>query len=54
MTNDDNGYDASDYHAIMDEFGTLAHWERVLGEVHRRGIRLVMDLVVNHRSDEHP
>jgi oligo-1,6-glucosidase len=52
--NDDNGYDISDYRDIMDEFGTLADWEEMLAEMHKRGIRLVMDLVVNHTSDEHP
>jgi oligo-1,6-glucosidase len=52
--NDDNGYDISNYHDIMDEFGTLADWEEMLSEMHRRGIKLVMDLVVNHTSDEHP
>ena len=52
--NDDNGYDISDYQDIMDEFGTLADWEELLAEMHQRGIRLVMDLVVNHTSDEHP
>ncbi len=52
--NDDNGYDISDYQDIMHEFGTLADWEKLLAEMHRRGIRLVMDLVVNHTSDEHP
>jgi len=52
--NDDNGYDISDYQDIMDEFGTLADWEELLAEMHRRGIKLVMDLVVNHTSDEHP
>lgn len=51
--NDDNGYDISDYHAIMDEFGTLADWEELLAGLHARGIKLVMDLVVNHTSDEH-
>lgn len=51
--NDDNGYDISDYRDIMDEFGTLADWEVLLAEMHRRGIKLVMDLVVNHTSDEH-
>ncbi len=51
--NDDNGYDISDYQAIMAEFGTLADWEEMLDEMHRRGIKLVMDLVVNHTSDEH-
>ena len=52
--NDDNGYDISDYQDIMDEFGTLADWDELLAEMHERGIRLVMDLVVNHTSDEHP
>ncbi len=52
--NDDNGYDISDYQAIMTEFGTLADWEELLQALHARGIRLVMDLVVNHTSDEHP
>jgi oligo-1,6-glucosidase len=51
--NDDNGYDISDYRNIMDEFGTLSDWEELLAEMHKRGIRLVMDLVVNHTSDEH-
>jgi oligo-1,6-glucosidase len=51
--NDDNGYDISDYQGIMDEFGTLADWEELLAEMHRCGLRLVMDLVVNHTSDEH-
>ncbi len=52
--NDDNGYDISDYQDIMDEFGTLADWEELVDGMHARGIRLVMDLVVNHTSDEHP
>jgi oligo-1,6-glucosidase len=52
--NDDNGYDISDYRDIMDEFGTLADWDELLAGMHRRGIKLVMDLVVNHTSDEHP
>jgi oligo-1,6-glucosidase len=51
--NDDNGYDISDYQDIMDEFGTLADWEVMLDGMHQRGIKLVMDLVVNHSSDEH-
>src|SRR5215467_14334984 len=46
--NDDNGYDISNYQDIMDEFGTLADWTELLAEMHKRGIRLVMDLVVNH------
>ena len=52
--NDDNGYDISDYQDIMHEFGTLADWEELLAEMHKRSMRLVMDLVVNHTSDEHP
>jgi oligo-1,6-glucosidase len=51
--NDDNGYDISDYKDIMDEFGTMADWDKLLEEMHNRGIRLIMDLVVNHSSDEH-
>ena len=51
--NDDNGYDISDYRDIMDEFGTMQDWEMMLREMHNRGIKLVMDLVVNHSSDEH-
>lgn len=52
--NDDNGYDISNYRDIMAEFGTLADWEALLAGVHARGMRLIMDLVVNHTSDEHP
>ena len=52
--NDDNGYDISDYRNIMDEFGTMEDWENLLNEMHQRGIKLIMDLVVNHTSDEHP
>ena len=52
--NDDNGYDISDFQAIMDEFGTMADFDRMLGEAHKRVLRVVMDLVVNHTSDEHP
>ena len=52
--NDDNGYDISDYRDIMDEFGTLADWQELLDGMHQRGIKLIMDLVVNHSSDEHP
>lgn len=51
--NDDNGYDISDYQAIMDEFGTMADFDELLAGAHERGIRIVMDLVVNHTSDEH-
>lgn len=51
--NDDNGYDIRDYDKIMEEFGTMEDFEQLLAEVHRRGMRLIMDLVVNHTSDEH-
>ncbi len=51
--NDDNGYDISDYQAIMEEFGTMEDFDEMLAAAHARGIRLVMDLVVNHTSDEH-
>ena len=51
--NDDMGYDISDYRGIMDDFGTLADWDELVAGLHRRGIRLIMDLVVNHTSDEH-
>ncbi|MET7297429.1 alpha-glucosidase [Embleya sp. NPDC005575] len=51
---DDNGYDISDYRDIEPMFGTLADFDRLLAAVHERGMRLVMDLVVNHTSDEHP
>ncbi len=50
---DDNGYDISDYRAIDPKFGTMADWEEMLREMHARGMRLLMDLVVNHTSDEH-
>lgn len=51
--NDDNGYDISDYEDIMDEFGTMADMEELIVEADKRGIKIVMDLVVNHTSDEH-
>ena len=51
---DDMGYDISDYHEIDPIFGTMADLDELLEEVHRRGMKLVMDLVVNHTSDEHP
>ncbi len=51
--NDDNGYDISDYQAIMEEFGTMEDFDEMLDAAHKRGIRIVMDLVVNHTSDEH-
>ena len=52
--NDDNGYDISDYRAIMTEFGTMADFEELLREAHARGLKIMLDLVVNHTSDEHP
>ncbi|MCX6217283.1 alpha-glucosidase [Spirosoma sp.] len=51
--NADNGYDVSDYEAIMPEFGTMADFDNLLAGVHQRGMRLILDLVVNHSSDEH-
>ena len=51
--NDDNGYDISDYQAIMEEFGTMEDFDELLLEAHKRGLKIVMDLVVNHTSDEH-
>jgi oligo-1,6-glucosidase len=51
--NDDNGYDISDYRAIMREMGSMADFDAMLEGMHRRGIKLIMDLVVNHSSDEH-
>lgn len=52
--NDDNGYDISDYQQIMQEFGTMEDWEQLCAECHQRNIKVIMDLVVNHSSDEHP
>ncbi|MFC7371849.1 alpha-glucosidase [Fictibacillus iocasae] len=51
--NDDNGYDISDYQDIMDDFGTMADFDQLLKEVHDRGMKLIIDLVLNHTSDEH-
>jgi len=51
--NDDNGYDVSDYRNIMKDFGTMDDFDQLLKGLHARGIRLIMDLVVNHSSDEH-
>lgn len=51
--NDDNGYDISDYRSIMKEFGTMEDFDALLKGLHQRGIKLVMDMVVNHSSDEH-
>ncbi|MES5953146.1 alpha-glucosidase [Bacillus fungorum] len=52
--NDDNGYDISDYQDIMDEFGTMEDFDALLDEVHKRDMKLIIDLVINHTSDEHP
>ena len=52
--NDDNGYDIKDYRAIMEDFGTMADFDALLAAAHRMGLKIVMDLVVNHTSDEHP
>ena len=51
--NDDNGYDISDYQDIMDDFGNMDDFDALLKEAHEHGIKIVMDLVVNHTSDEH-
>ncbi|WP_144479287.1 alpha-glucosidase [Cytobacillus oceanisediminis] len=51
--NDDNGYDISDYQDIMDEFGTMEDFDQLLAETHKRGMKLIIDLVINHTSDEH-
>ena len=51
--NDDNGYDIRDYYKIMDEFGTMKDFDKLLNELHKRDMKLIMDLVVNHTSDEH-
>lgn len=51
--NDDNGYDISDYKAIMKDFGTMEDFDQLLQEVHKRKMKLIMDLVINHTSDEH-
>ncbi len=51
--NDDNGYDISNYRGIMKEFGTMEDFDRMLDRAHELGLKIVMDLVVNHTSDEH-
>ncbi|WP_286230950.1 glycoside hydrolase family 13 protein [Neobacillus mesonae] len=51
--NDDNGYDISDYQEIMAEFGTMSDFDQLLDETHKRGMKLILDLVINHTSDEH-
>ncbi|MDY3917601.1 MAG: alpha-glucosidase [Candidatus Limivivens sp.] len=52
--NDDNGYDISNYRGIMKDFGSMEDFDGMLAAAHERGIKIVMDLVVNHTSDEHP
>ncbi|GGR40058.1 glycoside hydrolase family 13 protein [Deinococcus ruber] len=52
--NDDNGYDISDYRAILPEFGTLADFQELLAKAHDYGLKVMLDLVVNHSSDQHP
>lgn len=52
--NDDNGYDISDYRDILEEFGTMEDFDNLLLETHKRGMKLIIDLVINHTSDEHP
>ncbi|MBE6041769.1 MAG: alpha-glucosidase, partial [Clostridiales bacterium] len=51
--NDDNGYDISDYRDIMDEFGTMADMDELISEVHKRGMKIILDLVPNHTSTSH-
>ncbi len=52
--NDDNGYDISDYYDIMDEFGTMEDMDNLIAEAKKRDIKIIMDMVFNHTSDEHP
>ena len=52
--NDDNGYDISDFRDIHEDFGTMEDFETLMKEVHARGMKLIIDLVLNHTSDEHP
>ncbi|WP_349408480.1 alpha-glucosidase [Pseudalkalibacillus sp. SCS-8] len=52
--NDDNGYDISDYYSIMDDFGTMKDMENLISIANNKGIKIIMDLVINHTSDEHP
>ena len=50
----DGGYDAYDFYDIQDQFGTMADWEKMLDEMHKRGIRLIMDIAMCYTSDMHP
>jgi oligo-1,6-glucosidase len=52
--NDDGGYDISDYYSIQPEFGSTEDFDELLSGLHQRGLKLIMDLVLNHSSDEHP
>ncbi|MFW6377497.1 MAG: alpha-glucosidase [bacterium] len=52
--NDDNGYDISNYYSIMEEFGTMDDFNNLLEKIHKKKMKLIMDLVINHTSDEHP
>ena len=52
--NDDNGYDISDYQDIMSDFGTMDDFNELLSEIHKRNMKIIIDLVINHTSDEHP
>ena len=52
--NDDNGYDISSYYDIQKEFGTMEDFDELLQQAHQRGIRIILDIVLNHTSDEHP
>ena len=52
--NDDNGYDISDYRGIMSIFGKMEDFDELLEKVHARGMKIILDLVINHTSDEHP
>lgn len=51
--NDDNGYDISDYRSIQSEFGTMSDFEELLDKAHQKDIKIILDLVFNHTSDEH-
>ena len=51
--NDDNGYDIRNYKMVMKEFGTMEDFDNLLSEIHKRNMKLIIDLVVNHTSDEH-
>ncbi len=52
--NDDGGYDISDYYSLQPEFGSMQDFDELLDELHKRGLKLIMDLVLNHSSDQHP